>query len=523
MDRPVLILPFGTRLDPAVRDRLEREVRIEEGEASELLEPLGEGIGVVESSGTLSWRNRRLDEHGPDVVRKFTDTCLDVLRTARAGLGPVAGGGSERRTFQVGSRFFEAVVSATTTPPSRVVAILLDVTRGRELQARLDAVDAAGGELLRIDGETVANLNAAERLRALETRVVAAVRSIFGWDHFEFRLTNRESGQLELVICNGLSPMGIGEKLFAKADGQGLSGLVAATGTSIICRDVRNEPRYLPALPGACSSLTVPLKLHDRTIGTLNVESDRPAAFAEEDRLCAEIFARYVAMALNILDMLVVERYTTNRKAGSNLLAEITIPLDEIRHEAKALAERLTPDPKDAGERILESLSSIRSRIEAATSGPQTVLGVDEILREGERDPLLAGKRVLVVDDEVSVRETVRSVLEQKGCFVRSFSSGMAAIDAIRDAVENGKPWDLVISDVRMPDRTGYEVFRAARDTSATLPVILMTGFGYDPHHSIVRSSQEGLHCFLFKPFQASQLLEEARKALLEGKDATAN
>jgi CheY-like chemotaxis protein len=520
MDRPILILPFSSRLDPAVRERLEREVRIVDGEATELLEPLGEGIGVVESSGELSWRNRRLDEHGPEVVRKFIETCLEVLRSARAGLGPVAGGDSERRSFQVGTRFFEAVVSAAATPPSRVAAILLDVTRGHRLQARLDAVDAAGGEFLRIDGETVANLNAAERLRALETRVVAAVRSVFGWDHFEFRLVNRESGQLELVICNGLSPMGIGEKLFAQAEGQGLSGVVAVTGTSIVCRDVRNEPRYLPALPGARSSLTVPLKLHDRTIGTLNVESEEPAAFGEEDRVCAEIFARYVAMAFNILDMLVVERYTTNRKAGSNLLAEITIPLDEIRHEAKALAERLTPDPKDAGDRILEALTSVRHRIEAATSGPQNVLGVEEILREGERDPLLEGRRVLVVDDEASVRETVRSVLEQKGCFVRSFSSGTAAIDAIRDAVENGKPWDLVISDVRMPDRTGYEVFRAARDTSATLPVILMTGFGYDPHHSIVRSSQEGLHCFLFKPFQASQLVEEARKALLEGKAA---
>ena len=44
--------------------------------------------------------------------------------------------------------------------------------------------------------------------------------------------------------------------------------------------------------------------------------------------------------------------------------------------------------------------------------------------------------------------------------------------------------------------------------------MILMTGFGYDPHHSIVRSSQEGLSCFLFKPFQATQLIEEVRKAL---------
>ena len=63
-------------------------------------------------------------------------------------------------------------------------------------------------------------------------------------------------------------------------------------------------------------------------------------------------------------------------------------------------------------------------------------------------------------------------------------------------------------------ERSGYEVFRAAKEVSADTPVILMTGFGYDPHHSIVRASQEGLHSFLFKPFKAGQLVEEVKKAL---------
>jgi DNA-binding NtrC family response regulator len=50
-------------------------------------------------------------------------------------------------------------------------------------------------------------------------------------------------------------------------------------------------------------------------------------------------------------------------------------------------------------------------------------------------------------------------------------------------------------------------------------PVILMTGFGYDPSHSIVRASQEGLQSVLFKPFQVDRLLAEARKALGGGED----
>jgi len=65
-----------------------------------------------------------------------------------------------------------------------------------------------------------------------------------------------------------------------------------------------------------------------------------------------------------------------------------------------------------------------------------------------------------------------------------------------------------------MPDKTGYEVFAAAQRLNAAIPVILMTGFGYDPNHSIVRASQEGLQAVLFKPFKVDVLLSEVRKAL---------
>jgi len=81
-------------------------------------------------------------------------------------------------------------------------------------------------------------------------------------------------------------------------------------------------------------------------------------------------------------------------------------------------------------------------------------------------------------------------------------------------AIEILQPFDLVISDIRMPNRTGYEVFAAAKDANAALPVILMTGFGYDPNRSIVRARREGLAAVLSKPFKVDQLLSEIRTAL---------
>jgi DNA-binding NtrC family response regulator len=65
-----------------------------------------------------------------------------------------------------------------------------------------------------------------------------------------------------------------------------------------------------------------------------------------------------------------------------------------------------------------------------------------------------------------------------------------------------------------MPYRNGYEVFAAARAVNKACPVILITGFGYDPDHSIVRASREGLAAVLFKPFKVEQLLENMHKAL---------
>ena len=71
-----------------------------------------------------------------------------------------------------------------------------------------------------------------------------------------------------------------------------------------------------------------------------------------------------------------------------------------------------------------------------------------------------------------------------------------------------------MISDISMPDRNGYEVFSVACRIVPEEAIILMTGFGYDPHHSIVRASQEGMRNVLYKPFQASRLIDEVHKAL---------
>jgi CheY-like chemotaxis protein len=62
-----------------------------------------------------------------------------------------------------------------------------------------------------------------------------------------------------------------------------------------------------------------------------------------------------------------------------------------------------------------------------------------------------------------------------------------------------GEKFDLVLSDVVMPDMDGYELYQAVKRRTPKLPVVLMTAFNYDKDHIIKRSCLEGLQGVIFK------------------------
>ena len=473
-------------------------------QAIAMLNEIGDGIAIVDVHGEIHWMSQRVALLDAATLRALADLARTLIPDMAAESRR-----TWRRRFSSGEHSWEVV--ATSLGSDRLVAVLVDATVRQRLAARMDQVDAAGGELLDLDAHIVNPLNVAERLQLIERKIEAAMGAIFGFAHFEVRLRNRKTNQLELVIGHGLDPLRIGESINAEPVGHGISGLVASSGRSYICNDPARDPNYLPGLPLAQSTLTVPLLLHERVIGVINVESVRELAFGDEDQVGLETYGRYVAMALNILDMLIVERSTTSERIGGIVRDEIAIPMQLVREAATAVAA----GKLDAHERLEAALETLEARIRGATGGPQTVLGIDKIEHRSEPDPVIAGKRILVADDEPGVRDAIKSILGEAGASVDVRADGGGALDAVARAIADQRPYDLVVSDVRMPDRNGYEVFRGTRDMSPGTPVLLMTGFGYDPNHSIVRSSQEGLQCCLFKPFQAAQLIEEVRKALI--------
>jgi CheY-like chemotaxis protein len=493
--------------------------------AVNVLQHIGEGVGMVDADGTVTWANAQLQGYDDQTRQQFAELCgkaLGLLNQAEKLEVPVSQRTKSKFAFRSDDHHFELVVSPASTAPdddrrvTAVVGVLWDVTAGRRLLDKLDAIDAAGSELMKIEAESIATLSMTDRLKLLEEKIVHFVHDLLHFDDFEIRLIDPDNNRLELVMAVGITPERIGEVLYPELQGSGITGYVAASGESYLCPAVRADPLYREGLDDAASSLTVPLRLHDRIIGVFNVESKTTNAFDENDRQFATIFGRYIAMAMNILNLLVVERYTTNEQVAQTVLGELSEPLTDITELAETLREANLADGRTRKglERIMEAATKIRRGVEACAAGPRTILGAEQELHRDEPDPAMIGKRVLIADDDAEIRTTACAILTHRGCDVTVCGDGGQTIDVLRAVGSDHAAFDLIISDIKMPDRSGYEVFRAAKESTPGTPVILMTGFGYDPHHSIVRASQEGLQSFLFKPFKATQLVDEVKRAL---------
>ncbi len=115
--------------------------------------------------------------------------------------------------------------------------------------------------------------------------------------------------------------------------------------------------------------------------------------------------------------------------------------------------------------------------------------------------------RVLIVDDEPSMRELLAIVLGREGYDVVAADCGREALRVIRE-----RSIDLLISDIRMPDMSGVDVLRAARDADPEVPGIVMTAFAST--ETAVEALRLGASDYLTKPFDVDELKIVVRNAL---------
>ncbi len=259
----------------------------------------------------------------------------------------------------------------------------------------------------------------------------------------------------------------------------------------------------------------MPLILHDEVIGTFNVESPEPRAFTESDLQFLEIFSRDVAVALNTLELLAVEKASTAQESVEAIHSAVALPVDEILNDAVNVMERYIGHEPELVERLQRILRHARDIKQVIQSVGQSMAPTQALPagRNIEKRPALKGKRILVVDADDSVRSDAHNLLERFGCIVETAHDGAEAVCMVRNMLHDDH-YDVIIADIRLPDVTGYELMLRLQEIIDPVPLVLMTGFGYDPGHSIVKARQAGVDLVLFKPFRLDQLLDTVEKAV---------
>lgn len=118
-------------------------------------------------------------------------------------------------------------------------------------------------------------------------------------------------------------------------------------------------------------------------------------------------------------------------------------------------------------------------------------------------------KRVLVVDDEASIRDLLSKTLALAEYEVDTAGDGAAALDRMRSLT-----YDLLIADLKMPGMDGLTLIRQAKRLKADLQVIIITGFSTES--TAIEAVNLGVDGYLTKPFRVPQVLAAAAKALGE-------
>lgn len=114
-------------------------------------------------------------------------------------------------------------------------------------------------------------------------------------------------------------------------------------------------------------------------------------------------------------------------------------------------------------------------------------------------------QKILVVDDEEIIRDLLSEVLEEYD--ITLARDGQEAIDKLKETV-----FRLVITDLRMPNISGEEVVKFARETSPDTRVIVISG--YSSLHTVSQSITNGACAFLSKPFSIKELIETVENAM---------
>jgi two-component system, sensor histidine kinase SagS len=223
-----------------------------------------------------------------------------------------------------------------------------------------------------------------------------------------------------------------------------------------------------------------------------------------------QIFARDVAVALNTLELLVAQKNNAAQQSCEAIHSAVALPVDQILNDAVNVIEKIADQSPEIVQRLHNILTNARD-IRRVIQSIGNRMAPSEALPAGCTAQLhekLRGKRILVVDPEIQVVRDAHLQLERFGCIVESAHNGDEAVSMFRNSGNVGF-YDVVISAISLPDYSGYQLMLRLQKYVNPVPLALMTGFGWDPGHTIVKAREAGLpaKALLYKPFKLNQIL----------------
>jgi GAF domain-containing protein len=492
-------------------------------------------LGLDEDAKVL-WANRQAQRWiGPlqscrgvkllDLLNEpaYVGSCFSPFESA------LATGRTTSATLRTGdNRWFSLQVTPTPLPatplpptpadesaPERLIAVMQDVSVEALERQKLEALFRASASLLDLLPQEVTSLTHEERVGLLRENIQHTTQDILNYNVIEVRLLDPHDRRLIPLLSIGLDDAARNRDLHASPEGNGVTGYVAATGVSYLCDDASEDRRYLQGFEGARSSLTVPLKIQDQVIGTFNVESPLRNAFTHRDLSFVEIFSRSIAAALNTLDLLNAQKSNTAQESFEAIHRAVALPIDDILSTIGLLTQRVREScgssAQELGDRIQPFIKTLNGKAREVRriihETGEMMAPVPAALDEPAAS-ILRGRRALVVDEEADTRNESHEMLKSYGVDVDTSVCGETAICMIKSAGPS-ETYDAILCAVHLADMEAFEFYARLRTLVDDPPMVLMRGYGYDPHHNLQECVKLGMSqsSLIAKPLQESQVV----------------
>ena len=235
----------------------------------------------------------------PEEVEAIRRSDLEVLESSQEKFVPeslITYGGTRERWVQTIKR----PLLDENGVAQWVLGVSTDITRRKLMELAIQESLERRGRQVQTSTEVAQEIAAAPALDELFLRVVTLVKERFGYYHAQIFRYDPASHAMRLVVGYGE----VGEDMLAAGHhlpmGRGVVGTAAATGRPVLASDVTRDMDWLPNtfLPKTQGELAVPIKLRDKILGILDVQSDSAGALTAEDQLLLEGLCGQIAIAI---------------------------------------------------------------------------------------------------------------------------------------------------------------------------------------------------------------------------------